>query len=211
MNTTLKELQDWVEPLKADGLVRPAELIEQLVAEQPQEPMTRYCPECGHIGDVPSTARDCCPDGMHARVVPLAFAQKCKETFDCAIASNVAGGFAKLFWRDDVGQVLVVAQVDDPAIDFIFELKDVGRAKVSMGFTDVADMEKIFAVVDDLTAFSLAKRTSPESVLQLVDEIGRDDDGQDDNTRCDHCNGDGMDPDCDRLLPCPACQGEQRP
>ena len=28
---------------------------------------------------------------------------------------------------------------------------------------------------------------------------------------CDHCGGDGMDPDCDRLLPCPACQGEQRP
>ena len=38
MNTTLKELQDWVEPLKADGLVRPAELIEQLVREQSEQP-----------------------------------------------------------------------------------------------------------------------------------------------------------------------------
>jgi hypothetical protein len=28
---------------------------------------------------------------------------------------------------------------------------------------------------------------------------------------CHHCNDDGMDPDCDYLLPCPACQGEQPP
>ena len=27
---------------------------------------------------------------------------------------------------------------------------------------------------------------------------------------CDRCNNDGMDPWCDYLLPCPACQGEQR-
>lgn len=28
---------------------------------------------------------------------------------------------------------------------------------------------------------------------------------------CDRCHGDGADPWCDYLLPCPACQGEQRP
>lgn len=32
----------------------------------------------------------------------------------------------------------------------------------------------------------------------------------DESTWCDRCNGDGMDPECDYLLPCPACQGEQR-
>jgi hypothetical protein len=26
---------------------------------------------------------------------------------------------------------------------------------------------------------------------------------------CEHCNGDGMDPQCDYLLPCPLCQCEQ--
>lgn len=28
---------------------------------------------------------------------------------------------------------------------------------------------------------------------------------------CQHCLDDGMDPDCDYLLPCPVCQGEQHP
>ena len=28
---------------------------------------------------------------------------------------------------------------------------------------------------------------------------------------CDRCHGDGMDPWVDYLLPCSACQGEQRP
>lgn len=32
----------------------------------------------------------------------------------------------------------------------------------------------------------------------------------DDGAWCDHCHGDGMDPECDGLLPCPKCQGEQR-
>jgi hypothetical protein len=32
----------------------------------------------------------------------------------------------------------------------------------------------------------------------------------DDDNWCDRCDGDGMDPMTDYLLPCPACQGEQR-
>ena len=42
-------------------------------------------------------------------------------------------------------------------------------------------------------------------------EAGDDDWLEDDGAWCDHCHGDGMDPDCDGLLPCPKCQGEQRP
>jgi hypothetical protein len=38
-----------------------------------------------------------------------------------------------------------------------------------------------------------------------------DDDWLDDEPACERCHGDGMDPMCDHLLPCPACQGEQRP
>lgn len=33
----------------------------------------------------------------------------------------------------------------------------------------------------------------------------------DDDAECPRCHGDGMDPMCDYLLPCPLCQGEQQP
>jgi len=36
------------------------------------------------------------------------------------------------------------------------------------------------------------------------------DDCIDDEPECERCHGDGMDPACDYLLPCPLCQGEQR-
>ena len=32
-----------------------------------------------------------------------------------------------------------------------------------------------------------------------------------DEPECSRCHGDGMDPQCDWLMPCPQCQGEQRP
>ena len=40
-------------------------------------------------------------------------------------------------------------------------------------------------------------------------EFGDDDDEPE--FECERCRGDGMDPECDYLLPCPLCQGEQRP
>lgn len=50
-------------------------------ATESAEPMTRYCPDCGHIGPVSEGARDCCPDGDHARVIPSVLAKKCRATF----------------------------------------------------------------------------------------------------------------------------------
>ena len=44
-----------------------------------------------------------------------------------------------------------------------------------------------------------------------LDVRDTDDSWLDDDDECGHCRGDGMDPACDYLLPCPACQGEQRP
>jgi hypothetical protein len=41
------------------------------------------------------------------------------------------------------------------------------------------------------------------------DEWYSDDEEYDDDFVCERCGGDGMDPMCDYLLPCPACQGEQ--
>ena len=36
-------------------------------------------------------------------------------------------------------------------------------------------------------------------------------DYEDDVIVCERCHGDGTDPMCDGLLPCPECQGEQKP
>lgn len=41
----------------------------------------RFCPECGHLGDVPKSARDCCPDGSHAAYMPVKTAEKCRRLF----------------------------------------------------------------------------------------------------------------------------------
>lgn len=77
-----------------------AKLLEQLLAERqtlytgpdgawpwPEraEPTARYCPDCGHVGPVRATARDCCPDGMHARVIPARLAEQCRATFLASI------------------------------------------------------------------------------------------------------------------------------
>jgi hypothetical protein len=79
-----------------------AKLLEQLLAERqtlytgpdgawpapakaPAEVMTRYCPDCGSVGPVPATCRDCCPDGMHARMIPAKLAEQCRATFLASI------------------------------------------------------------------------------------------------------------------------------
>jgi hypothetical protein len=42
-----------------------------------------------------------------------------------------------------------------------------------------------------------------------LDVDDSDDSWLDDDDDCEHCRGDGMDPDCDYLLPCPDCGGPQ--
>ena len=41
-----------------------------------------------------------------------------------------------------------------------------------------------------------------------VDDFPED---QEDDVECERCHGDGADPLCDYLLPCPICQSEQQP
>jgi hypothetical protein len=56
----------------------------------PLEPMVRFCPACGSIGDIYySKHRDCCPDGSEARRIPVSLANKCRELFMATLA-NVA-------------------------------------------------------------------------------------------------------------------------
>lgn len=65
-----------------------AALAAQAPADQSPSPSrpaegdyVRYCPECGRIGEVPSTALNCCPDGGRARMVPQAIAEQAREGF----------------------------------------------------------------------------------------------------------------------------------
>lgn len=49
------------------------------------EPMARFCPQCGLVGEVGDGYRDCCPDGSSARIVPKKFAEQCRDLFRMAV------------------------------------------------------------------------------------------------------------------------------
>lgn len=56
---------------------------------------TRYCPECGHMGAVSQSSRDCCPDGIRAFYVPQKFAEACHRDFTAANANQSLQSSAK--------------------------------------------------------------------------------------------------------------------
>lgn len=56
------------------------------------EERVRFCPECGHMGEVSEGFHDCCPEGSSARVVPKKFAETCQKTFkDLVNRQNLKG------------------------------------------------------------------------------------------------------------------------
>jgi hypothetical protein len=55
----------------------------------PGEPMTRFCPGCGRIGAVSENVRDCCPDGIRARLIPESLAQHCRDLFYLALHTHI--------------------------------------------------------------------------------------------------------------------------
>lgn len=64
-----------------------------------QDPLTRFCPSCGLVGEVGEQYRDCCPDGSDARIIPLRLAEKChflfKGALEAACARHDNGGLRK--------------------------------------------------------------------------------------------------------------------
>ena len=42
----------------------------------------RYCPHCGHIGEIDPKFRDCCPDGSSAMYVTRDIAEQAKMGFN---------------------------------------------------------------------------------------------------------------------------------
>lgn len=50
----------------------------------------RYCPACGHVGDVMPPARDCCPDSQHAVMVPPHIAHQAQIGFQATLKEKQA-------------------------------------------------------------------------------------------------------------------------
>lgn len=51
------------------------------------ETLTRFCPGCGSVGEVPDSFRDCCPDGAKARLIPASLAHHCRDLFILALGA----------------------------------------------------------------------------------------------------------------------------
>lgn len=83
--------------IKAIAAIR--EQKAELGKQAEQEPLVRFCPGCGSIGEVDSKYRDCCPDGIKARLVPSRFAEECQGLFNLAIG-NVAPVREPVKWTD---------------------------------------------------------------------------------------------------------------
>jgi hypothetical protein len=77
-----------------------------------------------------------------------------------------------------------------------------------------ADMERLRReqlradISPEEAAEECAEIEAREAYLDDYDDLMGDPDEYDMDV-CSHCHDDGRDPDCDYLLPCPVCQGEQ--
>lgn len=60
------------------------------VANQAAEPLVRFCPGCGSVGEIGDGYRDCCPDGNEARMIPEKLAGKCQDLFQTALRGVLA-------------------------------------------------------------------------------------------------------------------------
>lgn len=77
----------------------------------------RFCPECGHLGEVKAGARDCCPDGGHAAYMPVKTAERCRELFRAALAAPQPAQEPWMYriWNDEAGKWELTEESDWPA------------------------------------------------------------------------------------------------
>jgi hypothetical protein len=61
--------------------------LAAIEAHEARKDLIRFCPECGHLGEVSVGARDCCPDGSHAAYMPRKTADRCAHLFRDLLAS----------------------------------------------------------------------------------------------------------------------------
>ena len=64
------------------------------IAEPAENNLTRFCPECGHVGEVSNMHRDCCPDGSHAFMVPAKYAHELRDGFKALLHNAQRRGLA---------------------------------------------------------------------------------------------------------------------
>jgi hypothetical protein len=81
-----------------------------VVAPVAGEALTRFCPECGRVGDVGAGYRDCCPDGGSARMIPKSMAEKCRANFLLAIKQDAAPQASEAVRIPTVIDLLIRAQ-----------------------------------------------------------------------------------------------------
>lgn len=85
------------------------------------EEMIRFCPECGHLGEVSKPYIACCPDSLRARIVPKRFAEICAETFRLLIdkAPKVPEGYrlVRAEVRDELIRIGASMSIDTDASD----------------------------------------------------------------------------------------------
>lgn len=74
------------------GSCESVNILRRALASAPVagEALTRFCPECGLVGNVASGYRSCCPDGGSARMIPVSLAKKCRDNFLLAINRDAA-------------------------------------------------------------------------------------------------------------------------
>lgn len=97
----------------------------------PAEPLIRFCPGCGSVGEVGTEYYDCCPDGIKARVIPERLAQHCHDLFQLALqgaaAPSVPDGW-KLVPVEPTPEMLMHAERTIPPT---FSIGDEYRAMVA--------------------------------------------------------------------------------
>ena len=84
---TLPPLPEPDETVGYDASHLEAYALAAIEAYKAQKDLIRFCPECGSLGEVPFSARDCCPDGSHAAHMPRKTAESCARLFRDLLAA----------------------------------------------------------------------------------------------------------------------------
>lgn len=84
----LQHLREGGKP--TESLLNEAIAAIDSVAMPEAAPQTRFCPECGHVGEVGAGHRDCCPDGSAAFMVPEKHAHDLRAGFIARLSAAPA-------------------------------------------------------------------------------------------------------------------------
>lgn len=152
--------------LEATGGDARAALASKPVPAQPVEPMTRFCPGCGSVGEVDYTKHlDCCPDGMQARIIPEQLARQCHDLFHAALDAIQVPA------ERDVAKILVSVEPGEDGM---------GREVYAKSVSEVVNLltrmgERIEELESALSSAPAREPMSEEQAFQAIRPLCRDD------------------------------------